>query len=268
MKVKNWQLVFVSILLASVSCNSEYRLYQRVGGDHLHLKSGNKELFWFNGIHGNDPKNKMFNEINEELRKFSPDAVLVEGHANRYTHKDELSAIRSGESEYVSFLAREDNIACFDIEPSDSLVNRYLIEKYGKKDVLTMYLIRQMVQWNRSKKNKTDFEQQVIEYLTWEDSHIGYFGRKITMESVTELLKPHTDFESINNDNWYDFDAKKYIYFSSNRISIIYNDISNFRNEYLLSIIRQKKSEYDKVFIMMGFDHAKEVEKEIIEIYQ
>lgn len=265
--MKIGQIIWGLALIILMGCRSEYKLYKRVGGEHLKLKSNGKELFWFNGIHGNNPKNPMFNEIKVEFQEFAPEAVLVEGHANTVTHKDDLSARKSGESEYVCFLAQEYEINCYDIEPADSSVNKYLIGKYGKKDVLTMYLIRQMVQWNRLKKKEVNFEKKVVDYLIWEDKHIGYFNQEITLKQVSELLEPYTNLENLDNENWTEFNAKNYIYFSTNHINTIYNDISNYRNDYLLTVIRQKMVEYDKIFIMMGFDHAKEVQKKLFEIY-
>ena len=270
--IKHMKIVQKGILITSlilfISCNPEYRLYKRVGGEHLHLKSNNKELFWFNGVHGNDPKNPMFNDIKTEFQQFNPDVVLVEGHANLVNPSDELSAKKSGENVYVGFLATESGIVCKDIEPSDVEVNEYLIKLYGKKDVLTMYLIRQMVQWQREKNSDNEFEKQVIDYLTWENKKIGYFTGEITLDQVSELLKTHSKLSSINNSNWDNFNAKEYIYFSENQISKIYNDISNVRNQYLLKLIKKNLTNYNKIFIMMGFDHAKEVKKELLDIFE
>ena len=269
--IKHMKIVQKGILIASlilfISCNPEYRLYKRVGGEHLHLKSANKELFWFNGVHGNDPKNPMFNDIKTEFQQFNPDVVLVEGHANLVNLSDELSAKKSGENVYVGFLAKESGKVCMDIEPSDAEVNEYLIKLYGKKDVLTMYLIRQMVQWQREKNSDNEFEKRVIDYLTWENKNIGYFTGEITLDQVSELLMPHSNLNLINNSNWIDFNAKEYIYFSENQISKIYNDISNVRNQYLLKVIKKNLTNYNKIFIMMGFDHAKEVKKELFNIF-
>lgn len=262
------KVVLITVIIFLTSCNSESRLYKRVGGEHLHLKSNDKELFWFNGIHGHDPKNPMFNDIKTEFQQYKPDLVLVEGHADANSHKDEVSAIKSGENHYVSFLAKKNGIECYDIEPTDAKVNIFLLDKYSKKDVLTMYLIRQMVQWKRKRKNEIDFEKQVVDYLSWEDENIGYFNQEITLERVSELLKPHTNLDHINNANWTDFKAKEYIYFSENRINTIYNDISSFRNKHLLFVINKKLKDYDKIFIMMGFDHAEEIKKELLEIFE
>lgn len=265
MKLKLVKLVFLFAIIAS--CNTEIRTYKRVGGVHLHLKSAKKELFWFNGIHGNNPKNPMFNDIKTELKKFKPSAVFVEGHFHISKHKDELSAIKSGECSYVAFLSKSDKIDCFNIEPTDSALNAHLIRKFSKKEVITMYLIRQMVQWGRNKKKIADFEKTAIDYLKWENKTIGFFNDEITQESISDLLNPHSKMENINNTNWEQFDAKKYLYFSKNKINKVYEETSNYRNIYMVEEIGRKLKDYDRVFIMMGFDHAKEMKSEIVNIF-
>ncbi len=261
-------LFLISILsLTLLGCNSEIRTYKRVGGNHLHLKTGNKELFWFSGIHGYNPENPMFRDIKEEFNSFKPDIVLVEGHFNDERFEDEISAIKSGESAYVSYLAMQNKLPCSDVEPPDSNLNKYLISKYGKRNVLTMYLIRQMIQWSRSPKNM-DFEEIIIAYVKWEDENIGYFNDEITLDKISLLLEPHTNTDKIDNSNWLTFDAKKYLYFSENEISRVYNETLNYRNIYLVDLIENKKSEYDRIFIMMGFDHAKEVNESLAKIYK
>lgn len=261
MRIFSFYLLIAFLVLTS--CQSEKRIYKRVGGDHLHLKAKNKELFWFSGMHGSNPKNPMFADIKREFESFSPHLVFVEGHANKSIYENELDAIRNGESAYVSFLARNNGITCLDIEPNDSIINHYLFRKYGKEEVLSMYLIRQMIQWGRNKNKDFNFEEQVISYINWENSNIGHFNKEITLDMVSKLLNPYSGIQSINNQNWRNFDAKTYLYFSDNKISEVYNAISEYRNIYLVDVIKESISKYDKIFVMMGFDHAKEMNAEL-----
>lgn len=97
-------------------------------------------------MHGSNPNNPMFKDIKNEFQKFKPEFVLVEGNANYNIPQDSLSAKKKGESVYVAFLAKQNMIPCQSSEPSDSCLNDFLMKKYRKEDILTMYIIRQMVQ--------------------------------------------------------------------------------------------------------------------------
>jgi hypothetical protein len=266
-KINTYSRNLIIALLLLAGCNSGYRLYKRVGGDHLRLFSPNKELFWFKGVHCNDPKNLMFTDINTEFSQFNPDLVLVEGQSCLLKYGDELSAIKAGESNYTVYLAQQNGIECEDLEPSDSDLIDYLTTKYTKREVLTMYLIRQMIQWSRDKKGSSDFEYRVVKYLKWEDKNFGCFDEEINMANVSELLKPYTGIDSINNKNNTSFDASKYLYFSENKMNDIYNETYEFRNKYLLEVIEKALTKCDRIFIMMGFDHAIDVKEELNQVF-
>lgn len=266
--MKKINLFSFLIIFLLISCHSEYRIYKRVGGNHLNLKSGDKELFWFSGMHGSNPNNPMFEDIKIEFQNFKPDFVLVEGNANYDIPHDSLSAIKKGESVYVAFLASQSVIPCQSTEPSDSSLNNFLINKYNKEDILTMYIIRQMVQWGRIKKLEPDFNKRLINFANSISNDIQYSDKELSLTQLSLLLKLHTNIDELNNETWHDFDAKNYIYFSTNIISEIYNMTSEYRNIYLIDIIKEKTKSYNKIFVMMGFDHAKELKKELHEIFQ
>lgn len=256
------------VILFFTSCHSEYRIYKRVGGKHLNLKSGEKELFWFSGMHGSNPDNPMFIDLKDEFQNFQPDFVLVEGNANNRIPNDSLSAIKKGESVYVSFLANRSMTPCQSTEPTDSSMNKFLIAKYKKEDILAMYIIRQMVQWSRVKKLQPDFNERVIRFANSINNDIRYTDKDLSLAQISLLLETHTNIVELNNETWHNFDAKNYIYFSTNVISEIYNKTSEYRNIYLVDLIKEKTKSYDRIFIMMGFDHAIEIDKELQEIFE
>jgi len=243
-----------------LGCNSERRIYRRVGGNHLHLQSGKKELFWFNGMHGTDPRNPMFADITLEFKLFNPGFVLVEGVGKIPT--DSISAIKSGESVYVAWLANQKNIPFESTEPGDTSIFEHLEKSYSKKEILAMYIIRQMVQWKRE--NIGDqFENDIEHFGNSVNLTLNYQSEQLSLSEISGILKPYTEIEKLSNANWQQFEAKNYLYFSRNRINEIYEATSEFRNIYLLQLIESRLETYQRIFIMMGFDHAKELTLEL-----
>ncbi|WP_163323720.1 hypothetical protein [Draconibacterium mangrovi] len=251
-------------LISMLACNTESKIYKRVGGGHLYLVSGNKELFWFSGIHGVDPLNPMFYDICVEFAKFAPDVVLVEGNA--IAPNDSLDAIRHGESSFVAYLSQTNHIQIQSTEPTDSSIFRYLLNSCTKDEILAMYLIRQMVQWQRPNAN-INFEVNAVDFVNGINKTLKYSVSSIKLSQLSDLLEPYTNIEDLNNNNWTDFDAKKYLYFSKNRINEIYEHVSAYRNIYLIQLLKETLESNNRVFVMMGFDHAKELDKELQKLF-
>jgi hypothetical protein len=261
--MKYKKLIFLLVVIGLNSCHSENKIYQRVGGDHLTIKSGERELFWFSGMHGSNPQNPMFRDISHEFLKFHPDLVLVEGNANYFIPDDSLSAIKRGESVYVAYLAKQNNLPCEGLEPPDSSLNHFLMKNYTTDEILSMYIIRQMVQWGREKSLEPVFEERLIRFANEINHDLNDSVASLTLDQIALILKPYTQLEDLNNENWRGFDAKKYLYFSTNDISEIYQKALEYRNVYLVEFIREKFKSHQRIFVMMGFDHARETEEEL-----
>ena len=251
-------------ILCFTSCSSERMIYKRVGGNHLHLISGQKELFWFNGMHGIDPANPMFQDIFNEFGHFKPDFVLVEG--SPYVSSDSMQAIKRGESSYVTYLAYRQKIPYQSTEPPDSVIFSYLERSYTKEQLLAMYIIRQMVQWNRERIGD-DFENELVRFANSINTVLKYSEQETSKSQIAAILEPYTGMQMLANSNWRNFDAKTYIYFTKNTISEIYEATLTFRNKYLISLIQEEINNCNKLFIMMGFDHVKEIRNELDEIF-
>ncbi|MBN2774432.1 MAG: hypothetical protein JXR31_09315, partial [Prolixibacteraceae bacterium] len=145
--------------------------------------------------------------------------------------------------------------------------NNYLMENYRKEDILAMYIIRQMVQWGRQKGSVPDFNERLVSLANCESKNLGYSKNELTLKEISKLLLPHSKMETIDKNNWREFETKNYIYFSENIIHEIWQKTIDFRNIYLVNLIREKKKIYNRIFIMMGFDHARETENELKSIY-
>ncbi len=266
-------LIFVAIIIIGYKLLTD--TYFRVGGNHLHLKSNQKELFWFNGIHNNNPNHRMFNDIEKEFNSFQPNYVLVEGDSNLKIYKSKEEAILSGgEPAFVSYLARNNGVQVESIEPSSKAQYDYLLEKYSGNDILAMYIIRQMYQIQREMKDSEEISYDFFEYFHgFIDNMIneGFpIENSVTNKYITDILRPHLTME-VTEDNWKDINIGQIVYFnnSPNIINAIGEDITNFRDIYSVKLIKRlvEENEDIKIFVMMGGDHIKNQKEELEEIF-
>jgi hypothetical protein len=243
-------------------------LYDVFGGNNLHIVSNNQELFWFYAHHRNDPNAPIFQRIENALSKFSPDLVLVEGGADKFEgSRDE--AIYAGESSFTAYHAKENKIPVEDIEPPLTSQIEYLQSKYGADRILAMYLIRQICsELIMSDNSKWDFDHEMLVHTKYfKENGLDYKG-----ETVEDILNTVNAFlpKALDNANWRDVDFK-YLYSvyagKDGVLYPIYNDITNFRNIYLVEFIKEKKNEYDRIFIVMGGGHLDATRKLLNELY-
>jgi len=243
-------------------------LYDIFGGNDLHLVSGGKELYWFDVYHINDPGAPMFGRIENVFMEFNPDLVLVEGgHDTFEGGRDE--AIYDGESAFGAYLAKKNGIPVEDIEPPFAKQIEYLQSKYPADDILAMYLVRQISskQW-ADDNSGWDFDLSVLDMThSLIDDGLDYKGKTLEdiLGTVNALLP-----EPVNSGNWRDVDIRKMnrVYTGENgSLNPIYNDVTNFRNIYLVNLINEKKNTYDRIFIVMGGGHIVETKEQLNEIY-
>lgn len=243
-------------------------MYDVFGGNDLHLASDNKELYWFDVAHRNNPNAPIFKRIENALTKFSPDLVLVEGGADTFEgSRDE--AIHEGESSFAAYLAKKSAIVVENIEPPFIKQVEYLQSKYPTDDILAMYLIRQISSMQFANDNSAwDFEQEVL-LLTQSliDDGLTYSGK--TLEEILHTINAFLP-ESVDGNNWRDVDIRKmnYVYTRENgALYPVYNDVYNFRNIYLVELLKEKKDTYDKIFIIMGGGHLIATKEQLVELY-
>lgn len=248
-------LVFavLAVSLLAVGCATT-DTYARVGGRHLRLDSGTKQLFWFNGIHCSDPRHRMFDDIDREFRTFAPTCVLVEGGANVPSASRDEAIVRGGEPRYVAFLGFQAGVPVFDLEPSLDTQLALLTSKYPKSDVLAMYLIRQLYQKQR------EFRDNGIPIDV--DQYLGsYVGRTPLAGLVPEGKSPRSLVEAhlgqSLSESWFTADYGSVIYFNTkpNVIHDIWRDTTALRDEYGAQRIADLSQKYERIFVMMGSDH-------------
>ncbi len=269
MKINQFRnLIIFLYLLLSILSSCDTLTYLRKGRNHLYLNDGTHELFWFNGIHSNDPKNIMFADLEKKFINFNPDFVLVEGGRDKNIKQNRNDAILHGESSFVAYLANMNKIECSSIEPSDSYIGEKLLLKYKMEDIIAMIAIRQINQWQRESKNRSiDFINMLIGFIRASSERLFInINLEINLKFIQDITEPHIGFR-INNDNWLSVPAFKIIHDDKNIINSILSETITIRNIYLIELIQEKRKKYNKIFIMMGFDHAKATMDELKTIY-
>jgi hypothetical protein len=169
-----------------------------------------------------------------------------------------------GESAYVTYLSKKDNIPVSSIEPPIDEQLSFLQKKYKSSDILAMYMLRQINQMQRESKNKS------IDFFNYMEKFVSKYQFKNKFETVdrnkiVELLEPYIGFK-VTTENWKRINAYEIVYKGTGTINNIYTDILAFRDEYSVKLIKEKLNEYDRLFIMMGADHIK-VQRDALEKY-
>ena len=260
-------IILISISFAVMGCSSDP--YKKYENNDLHLKVGDKEFFWFSGIHSNDSNHRMFKDIKEKFYSFNPQLVLVEGYCDTSNYKDEKEAIsQGGESGYVSYLAKTENIEVETVEPSFEQQFRYLLPKYKNEDILAMYVLRQVIQYQRESENRNvDFFRECINLI----NNMISKGFPIDIPNVNssyvkDIISQYTNF-SVDESNWEHINAKELIYSSGCVLNEIWNDTIAFRDEYCVNFIEENYRKYNRIFMIMGADHINNQKHKLEKIY-
>jgi len=246
----------------------EEKLYDIFGGNNLHLVANGKEIYWFDVRHSNDPNAPMFQRIENALTEFNPDLVLVEGGFNTFEGERD-AAIYEGESAFATYLAKQNGTPVEDIEPPFNRQIEYLQTEYLAEEILAMYLIRQISSMQFADNSfGWDFDKFLLsESQSLIENGLDYNGT--TMEDILNTVNAFLP-EPVNGDNWKDIDFRRlnWVYTKENGVLYpIYNDVYNFRNIYLVDLIKEKKEMHDKIFILMGGAHLADTKDQLNELY-
>lgn len=226
------------------------------------MESETKELFWFSGVHTNDPEHAMFIDLRREFLDFDPAYVLVEGGAHRRGDTDAEEAKRHGESAYVAFLAATGGIPVSTMEPPLEAQVDALSRRFSGEEILAMYLLRQIVQWQREAGNREiDFSRSLRRYAERVLSTGLEAGAPAPggSEYLYTLIGRYVDGE-INPETWQRVDAYSAIYRDGGALRDVYRAVLAFRDAYSVGVITDALDEYERVFVMMGADHIAEQE--------
>lgn len=252
-------------------CSNEYEKATKIKGvEVLEIKKNDKLLLFYGSRHSNDIKDPMFEEIKKYFIETQPQIVLVEGDANANTYLTLREAIENGESAFVTYLAQNSEIQVESIEPSIETQISHLVKNYSEEDILSMYLLRQIVQYQRESKNgEIDFKKRIISQANdLIDKGLSFDKSVITFENILDIINKNLKTK-LNLNNWKEINVYDVVYKNEGSIiRKIYKEVLKMRDDYSCNLIEKKLHQYDRVFVIMGSTHVKNQEKRLRRIFK
>ncbi len=251
-------ILFIFIFLSCVNTNKGPE------SDTLLLEGQSKTLLFFGSVHSNDPDDPMFDDIEDKFKSFNPDFVLIEGGYNESVYASKQEAIREGEMAFVSYLTSELNLPDGNIDPSIPYVDSMLLLTYTSEAILTMYVLRQIYQYQREIENKSfDFKLRIVGFAN-RIIHGGTLNLvdSLDFDQLFSLVKKEGNL-TITEENWIETDIYPFIYKPGSNINSIYEIVIQIRDDYAVSKIMNSLHLYNRVFIIMGGDHLKDQKEKL-----
>lgn len=219
----------------------------------LDLKKGNKHLVFYGSEHLYDTTNSIFNDIEKHFMDLNPQIAFYEGEYMPLFGSREKAILSAGESGFLAYLGVEHNVPVRGIEPSFQSQFNFLLKKYSKEEVLLMFFCRNIPVLQKKEK-PFDFEVYTASFLkSLQGKGFPISDEEATLRYVVTLYEDFFGEEF----NWETFDAKKiYPVYYNNILNEIERELSQFRDRYIVRVLKDFLDKYDRVFILMGSGHA------------
>jgi hypothetical protein len=232
------------------------------------LREGNKTLYYFGASHTSNPDDPMFAKIEQEMDRFKPEKVYVEGfrRINSATaeEKEKIKTepmakwIKDGEALYTAKLAIEKGIEVESPEPGIEEME-HMKTLFKPEDIFSYYIFRVVYQYQNHYKQSKDFglehfKKYIQRYIDSLKSNAGW-----DQETSSRLEAGFWNNLKIDD---FDFYARQSdpIPWNDNEQTIVNQvsrESSKFRDEYIVERIAEGLKKHDRVFIVYGSSHAK-----------
>jgi hypothetical protein len=214
------------------------------------VERGTSRLILFGCLHGADPANPMFDQIEDAFTRLAPRFAMHEGTPPAVEPLREIAIRRHCEAGLVRHLAARSGIetASMDIPLPEEA--KLLRGKLSQGDALVFLVVRQLASYNR-KTLRMDFDAYFAEFfeliapplglatIEWpsiEKEHLRLLGRPLSARTVTgaETDPTRLDLPTQRIARW------------SNRL----------RDEHILRRLLAALNEHERVFATVGVTHA------------
>ncbi|QIX60114.1 hypothetical protein FY528_01610 [Hymenobacter lutimineralis] len=216
-------------------------------------------VYYFGAEHSQDAAHAQFARIKEAFAQAKPTVVLFEG-PNRGADSTETATIaRLGESGYVRFLAKQQNL------PVESLENpvaeyQYLKSKFDLEQLKLFYLLREAQRLRTRTKASPEQITKAMETLLAKSAQM-LPGSDQVIRTVPELAAAYQKYWPAGG-NWWEAPAAWFDPMASSASTggKFTNDInrasSEFRNLYMYRLIADKARAGQRVFAVVGRNHV------------
>ena len=221
------------------------------------FEKGQKEIIFFGSQHGRDISQIL--NIQEQIENLKPEIILIEGNYDKSIFSSKEEAIsKGGELGFTSFLAKQKKIKLLSNDPSAKEDINFLSKKYGKGFSFLYFFLRNRDFYNQNlpmPKNK--IEEITINNLTKESEGGNY---DFTIENLKQIFlkifgrkfNPNKDYSDYFNPT-----------LPNNKFTIATRELTEFRDKFMLELIKKLLGKYDKFFIIKGEHHLKKTKEEI-----
>lgn len=253
--------------------NIKFNTNSSIGYSYF-IKNNEKNIYYYGIKHNNNPKDKCYFEIENNVKAIKPELIVVEGvYQLNEPRKDQfLNAIiklkkeyiiqNYGENLFVAQLAHINNINVISPEPKLLTEINMLIDKeYDKEKIILYYMCKLIYQWFRIKSTITinDYIDKCIRFLNVQLKKIKY---EFTYEEFIKIHKEILGIKiNIKDEAFYrklvDPVKRKenleYQKFGLNRMAAISCAV---RDVYFVDIIKKELKKVSSIFIVFGETHA------------
>lgn len=232
------------------------------------FKDGNKSVTFFGSVHSNDPMHPQVILLQNEWKKFVniPGKKLVIQErimtSNDLADTLEESIRTHEESGLVLWLAKEAGIEAVSGEQSrDDEVQALKNRGYSDASIMTYYFARQFVQWARSDRvSAPDWKKYAEEVVAGYNKSVKCWDKPLTLKRMLDWFKAETG-KPFNAEKTESLSVLSDPYTSE--VSQVSGDV---RDEYLLSLIKDRWHGGISLFIVYGSGHAIKLENDIKKI--
>ena len=203
-----------------------------------------KTIVFFGGIHTLDLVQQ--NLIRREIEKLNPQIILVEDEFYKVNYNSEEEAIRDVELGYVVYLAKKRDIPVISNDPSHEEQALFLSKLRDLNYAFVYFILRSLA---FSNKFKDQSFHQVFKRLS--SSILLQSGQK---DRNYDFQNFKEDFKGIFQEDFNPNNDYK-PYFFRGDFKIISERLDEFRDDYMIDLLKESLKKYDRIFITKGRGH-------------
>ncbi|MBL4657084.1 MAG: hypothetical protein JKX73_03730 [Flavobacteriales bacterium] len=212
-----------------------------------------KSIFVYGSYHTSDPRDSIIADIESTIANFKPDLILYEGDGISFENTKEKSIEYYFEMGLVRYLCNEKRIPDMNLEPPTKDKYQDVLQRHSAPEVflatvgsqITLLLVSgRSVEFGKFYGQLVSDLQQEGYPITDDEKDVNYF------------YKIYEGFYGIPFDlNTFDYETVE-IKFNKTKLNQINQESAHFRDLYMLRIIEDQLSEYDRIYIQIGGRHG------------
>jgi len=213
------------------------------------FQNSNKSIVFFGANHSNEPNQIL--SIKKEIDIFKPEVILLEGNYNLADYPSENEAIlRGGSMGFASYLAKTKGINLLSNDPMEKEEIDFVLHGYGKEICFLYFFIRNFESITRRGKGElNELAEVVISNFIKNSNWVNY---NYSLKNLEEIFKKIFKKTLVLNEDFRDYVNPTIKLSLLNQIS---EELSEFRDKFMLNLIKNLLNKYNRIFIIKGKSH-------------